>query len=309
MVASLCGLATASAEEQKPLQRLVVASEPADDVTPLLYAIKSGMFERRGLDVRILKMTSGAAVTAGVVGGSIDVGKSSVVPIVNAYRRGIPVEIVAPGELAIAGKTPTALLVLKDSPLRTGGDFAGKTISTSALGDLMSLGVHAWIDRSGSDSSSVHYVELPSPTALAALEAHRVDGAVVTDPILHQILASGKVRIVTYPDEAIAPSFLITGWFANRHFVDTHRDAIDRFAETMLEASRYANTHHAQTVDLIATFAGVTPAVIEHGGRVPLCEQRDYAGVLQPVLDAALKYGVLTAPIDARQLIASSKNR
>jgi ABC-type nitrate/sulfonate/bicarbonate transport system substrate-binding protein len=52
---------------QAALTPLKVAATPSDDCTPLIYGLKTGIFARNGIDLQITKMTSGAAVAAGVV--------------------------------------------------------------------------------------------------------------------------------------------------------------------------------------------------------------------------------------------------
>src|SRR3974390_633525 len=81
----LAPLSTQSAQ----LQAIRIASSPADGIVPVLYAQQNGSFAKVGLDVSVTKM-GGGAVISGVMGGALDIGKSSGVAIILAHAKGIP---------------------------------------------------------------------------------------------------------------------------------------------------------------------------------------------------------------------------
>ena len=61
--------------------------------------MRTGMFEKAGLQIELSMMGSGNAITAAVAGGALDIGLSSLVAIIQGHLRGIPLTIVAPGGL------------------------------------------------------------------------------------------------------------------------------------------------------------------------------------------------------------------
>src|ERR1017187_2612542 len=131
---------------------LRVGTNAADDVTPLIWAKASGMFAKAGLDVDIQKLTSCSAVTAAVIGGTLDIGRSSLLPIIAARSRGVPVQLIAPAEVSI-GEDPTGgIITLKDSPVHTGKDLNGTTLPSPSLRDYFEVSTRAWIDANGGDS-------------------------------------------------------------------------------------------------------------------------------------------------------------
>jgi ABC-type nitrate/sulfonate/bicarbonate transport system substrate-binding protein len=79
---------------QAPLTTVRVAGVLSDELTPVLYAQKSGMYTKAGLDVQIVPAASGAAVTTAVLAGSIEIGKSSLISLMNAHLRGVPLAII-----------------------------------------------------------------------------------------------------------------------------------------------------------------------------------------------------------------------
>lgn len=300
---ALAFLALAAPARTQTLATLRLASQPADDVTPVLYAQHAGLFAKAGLNVEITRMTSGAAVTAAVVGGSVDIGKSSLMPLINAHIRGVQLKLIAPGELWLTAEPISGLVVLKSANITSGRDLNGKTVSTAALRDLLELGTRAWVDQHGGDATTLHFIELPSSAVPAALTDGRIDAANLSNPNLAQVVASGKVRIIGRPDDAIAKRFLITGWFTTADFADQHRDAVERFARVVREAAAYTNAHHAETVPVIAPFWGIDPAILasmERATAGSLLNPRE----IQPMIDAAVKYKIIDSGFDARELIS-----
>src|ERR1700728_2830087 len=112
-----------------------VGTNAADDVTPLLWAKATGMFTKAGLDVDIQKLTSGSAVTAAVLGGSLDIGRSSLLPLLSARSHDGPVQLIAPAELSVGEDPSAGIIVLKDGPVKSARDLNGSTMPSPSLKD------------------------------------------------------------------------------------------------------------------------------------------------------------------------------
>jgi NitT/TauT family transport system substrate-binding protein len=224
-------------------------------------------------------------------------------PLINAHTRGVQLKLIAPGEIWLTEEPISGLVVLKTSTINTGRDLNGKTVSTAALRDLLELGTRAWVDQHGGDATSLRFIELPSSAVPAALTDGRIDAANLSNPNLAQVVASGKVRIIGRPDDAIAKRFLITGWFTTADFADQNRDAVARFARVVREAAAYTNTHHAETVPVIAPFWGIEPAILSNMERATAGAILN-AREIQPMIDAAVRYKIIEQGFDARELIS-----
>jgi NitT/TauT family transport system substrate-binding protein len=299
---TLCTAAPAALVAQ-PLARLVVGTAPTDSGMPPVIAQRTGIYRRNGLDVDLQFMNSGAALTAAVVGGTLQISATSLMGLVTAHAKGIPFQIVAPTTIYLSEKPGELLLVRKDAPLRTGADLNGKTIASPALGDLLSTSTFAWIDQNGGDSKTVRQVELPSAATQAALEAGRIDAAAMNEPRLSEAIRSGNFRVLGKPYDAIAPRFLVTAFVAMGDFVNAHVDTIQRFARAHRETNAFANAHPEQTAVWLAEVAKIDPDVIQHGRREVFAESLVVADV-QRVVDAAARYKAIDRPFDAREMIS-----
>lgn len=302
-----CTLNAARVGAQSPaaLVPVRIASAPDEDIIGALWGIAGGAFRQAGLDVAVTRANNGAAVAAAVIGGAVDIGKSSLVALIVAHSRGVPFELIAPGAVYDSSAPNTGLIVAKDSPITSAKDLDGKTLSVAALDDLNTLSIEAWTDRHGGDSASLHFVELPVTAAPEAVASGRVVAAVATSPTLARALAAGHVRLLGHPLDAISPHFAFSAYFATADYVTKNADVVARFTRALAESAAYVNTHHAATIDVLATFTGVDPKVIAANPRVTLGTAFE-PNLLQPLIDTAAKYHAIPAAFDARELIDPS---
>jgi NitT/TauT family transport system substrate-binding protein len=280
-----------------------VAGPPTADVAPLIYAMRNGMFAKAGINVDFTLMSTGSAVSQGVAGGAIDIGYSALTALIAGHSRGIPFVLVAPGGM-YQSSTPDAFMVVrKDSPLKNGRDFAGKTIGVPSLRDLDGIATSAWVDQNGGNSQSLKFVELPSPAMLPALLDGRIDAFTNANPWITLAIDSGNVRVLSKSLDSIAPRFLITAWFANASYVDKNRDVLTRFERVLQDAAISANAHRADMIPLMASYTKLDPALIARMPHDFDSSDLDPA-LIQPMIDASAKYHAIEKSFDARDFIS-----
>jgi NitT/TauT family transport system substrate-binding protein len=308
ILAAACALAllvSAPAARAQSLPLIKIASTPVDDAVNAVYAIRSGMFRRAGIEVEFTPMTSGGAVAAAVVGGSLQIGYQNLVSTFAAHLRNVPLAIVAPGSIHLSTSPTQALLVRRDSTIRTARDLVGKTIAASTLRDLNAASVFAWLEQNGVDPATVRTVELPYSAMLPALDESRVDAATMLQPMLGQAVDSGRVRVLAQPFDAIAKRFTVAGWFATREYIAANQDTVQRFARVMREAAIYANTHRAETAPVTASVSGVDLPTVLRATRSTFAETIDVRE-FQTLIDAMAKYKVLDRSFPAQDVISGA---
>ena len=308
--ALLCGTLAlallAASPPPAPLLTIVhVGLVPNDDAaTPLLYAQRTGMFAKAGLDVHLEMQTSGAAVTAAVVAGTFDIGKSSIVPLINAHQHGLPIVIVAPASIWDGKSQFAGLLVRGDAKIGSGKDLEGKVVGVQSLNDMNEIATDAWVGSHGGDPSTLRFVELPMGSAAAAIKSGRIDAAAFVQPQLENALTGGGVKLLPGAFSAIAPHYLFAAWFSTSSWVHDHPDTVRDFSRILAIAATYTNAHHAETAPWVSQFTSIPLPVVQNMVRTPSGTVLD-ATWLQPIIDAALKYKILNKGFPANELIAA----
>jgi NitT/TauT family transport system substrate-binding protein len=309
LVSALVGSNRSAFAATSELQTVRVASTPDDTFVAVVWAQRTGMFKAAGLDVQLSpQSTSGAAIAAGVIGGAFDIGKSSLTSILIAHLKNIPLILIAPGTLYDARNPYGLLIVSRDSTAKTGKDLNGQTLSVASLNGLDQVGINAWVDRTGGDSKSLKFVELPESEAGPAMAQHRTAGSFVIRPQLDEALASGQARVLAPAYDQIAPLFILSAWFATGDFVAKHPDVVQTFARVLVQSATYGNAHHAETAPLLAEVAKIPIDVIEKQPRGILGTQLTPA-LVQPVIDLSAKYGMLARSFPADEVIYKAPGR
>ena len=293
--------------QSTPLTTVRIGAVPTDSLSPVLYGIRNGLFERAGLKVDLQILGGGDAVSLAVVSGALDLGLTSVVAIMQAHLKNIPVTIIAPGGLWINANV-AGLLVPVNSPLYTAPDFNGKTVATSSLLALGTVAMDAWMDRNGGDSKTIRFLELPWVAAPAALQQGRIDAAIVDNPVFAQALASGQVRTATLVYGAIARQFLLGVWFTTIPFIEKNRSVAERFSRVIAEAAALSRTHPETTIDDVAQITKIDRNVIAHMQRVWVGTTVK-ASDIQPVIDVGAKYKLINRAFPAADIISAAAMR
>jgi NitT/TauT family transport system substrate-binding protein len=286
------------------LPSLTIAASTFDSTSAGLYAVRSGMMKAAGLNVTFTPMTP-AAIPPAVIGGTIQIANSNLLNIIEAHVRNIPFTLVAPSAMFDESDFNgyAGLLVRKDSPIHTAKDLTGKNLGVPALRDFNSVSVMAWVDQNGGDASTVHIVETPATVSRAAILAGRIDATILTTPLLQGALADGELRSIGNPYIAYGKSYLGLGWVSTSAYAAANPDIIARFGRAMRDANVYANTHHAETADMMAELNKVDPNTFRSMTRVKFAPYL-VASMIQPLINIAVKYKIIEQAFDAQDLIS-----
>ena len=275
-----------------------------DNTAQVFYARELGMFKRAGLDVDIQIFPSGGAAAAALVGGAVDISISDLLTLAEAHSRAVPLTYLAPATVYTKAFPAYELLVAADSPIRVARDFNGKTVAVNALKNILQVPTEAWIDNNGGDAKSVKFIEVPFPTMAPAILDGRVDAASISEPFITNALATGKYRKISVAEKNVAPEFMFSGWTTTLDFAAKHPDVVKKFVAVMLESARWGNANRPQSAQILV---GVNKMPQEVANKM----ERSYYGeklaasLLQPVIDAAAKYGAIQKTFPAAEVIST----
>jgi NitT/TauT family transport system substrate-binding protein len=294
------GAAAASAQTTRTLR---VGILPVENAAEVYYARDLGYFAKAGLDVTIQALANTPDIVAAVVGGSLDIGYTTIDSLASIHVHEIPVVVIAPATDYIDPTTvkTAGILVKPDSPIQSAKDLAGKTIAVPALHSLGTTAASAWIDQNGGNSSTVKYVEVPFPAEPAALDLGRVDAIFEVEPFFGAAAQHDRVLMQGY--NAIAKHFTLTLWVTTPTWVKANPDLVSRFVTVIHQTAVWANAHHDESGAILAKYTQIPAAAIATMVRVHYAEALT-ASLMQPGIDASAKYNGFTS-FPAAQLLAS----
>lgn len=282
------------------LTPVTVGVIPIADTAALYLGDAEGFFEDEGLDLTIETATGGAAIVPAVVSGDYEFGFSNQLSLMVAADQGLDIKMVS-AAVATTGDTSKdmgAVITKADSGIASPADLAGKTVSSNSVGNINDTAVRSVVDESGADSSTIDFVEVPFPDAIAAVENDQVDAAFVVEPFVTAALDAG-LEVVTYAYADFDPKLDIAAYFA---LSDVDADLLSKFQSAMQKSLEYADANPDAVRDIIATYTQTDPEVLANITLPKYPTEMDRASS-EKLAAAALEYGVLSAEPDFDNLL------
>jgi NitT/TauT family transport system substrate-binding protein len=290
----------ASAQTPAGLTTLKLGLVPVEAGAEAFYAVDMGFFKKQGLDVQLQIMQNGAAIASAVAGGSLDIGFADTISIASAHARGLPFIYLAPALLNSYTAPTLAMLVNGSGPIHEAKDFNGKTIAVNGINNITMVPFEAWIDKSGGDSKTVKWVEVPVPAANDAVAGGKVDGATLGEPFI-TFGADKGLRAIYVDKNGIAPRYVLAGFMTTKDWAAKNPALAAKFIAAIKETAQWANTNRAASAAILSKYTKIPQPVVERMKRGEYAENL-LASDYQPVIDAAAKYGVLPKAFPAPEL-------
>ena len=290
--------ALAGAQAATPVRVGII---PAEICGQIIYGVDGGYFGRAGLDVQTQTFPSGGAIASAIAGGAVDIGMVDLTSMINAHVRGIPFVALAPG-LVNSSESPTfAIVVRGDSEIRSAKDFAGKTVGVNGLNNIAQVSAMVWIDNNGGNSKLVKFVEMPLPAKAAAVKSGTIDAAIDSEPFLTYGLDLG-FRPFFMENKPIASPYLLDFFASTREWAQRNAPAAARFITAMRETSVWANANRPLTAPMLARATKIPIEVVQRMRRGAFASTNE-PRLVQPVIDAVARYGIIERGFPAAELL------
>jgi NitT/TauT family transport system substrate-binding protein len=298
-------LAAALSAAPRPLfaqtVKVRMGAVPSDSYSEPYDGLDGGFFAKAGLDVEIVSFTSGGQITTAVAGNALDVGIADPIQTGAGFLHGTGFGYFAGGMEYATNAPTTQLCVQRDGAVKSPKDLAGATIAVFGLRSMPEFATREFLSANGVDPESVKFVEIGPSAVVPAIARGTVAAGVVTEPQISGAPAQGVVPFAKVYDYC-AKSFYINSWFAKRDWLAQNAETARKLAAAIYATARWADTHHADTVPIIAKYTKMDPALIARTTRALFDTTLDPKKVEPPLILAA-KYHVLDQPLSADQLV------
>ena len=298
LIAGASAVTACPAIAQSPV-KIRVGVAAVESYSQGAYAQEMGFYKQAGLDAEVQSLTNGGTITSAVIGGSLDFGTTNGGSMANAFVRGVPLYCIAPSGLYTSASPTTVLVVAKDSPIRTAKDLNGKRVAVTTLKDLMQAAFMKWIDDNGGDSKSISYPEVHNGELVPAVVAGRVDATALLEPQLTE--QKDQIRVLAPAYDAIAKLLMISGWIVTKQYYENNRSTVQRFIAVMKQTAEWANKNQHDAGVVLAKLSKIPVETVLKMNHNIFGTQNDPA-LIQPTIDASVKYGFLPRPLRASEL-------
>jgi NitT/TauT family transport system substrate-binding protein len=260
---------------------------------------RGGFFKRHGLALEILYTDGGAESQQAVIGGSMDIAVGvGVGSVLSAFTKGAPVRVIS-GEMI--GSPNQFWYVPANSPIRTIGDLAGKTIGYSVTGSSSHSALLELLRQYRVTAKPTATAGMPA--TLTAAMSGQIDVGWASAPFALDLVDQGKIRIIARgTDVAVLGDRTVRWNITNLEMLAKRMDALQRYMRAYRETIEWMYGEPA-ALDIYADYTRLPAAQVRN--------VRDYipksavdpgriAGMGEIVADAvALKF--ITAPLTEAQ--------
>ncbi|MFT9299177.1 MAG: aliphatic sulfonate ABC transporter substrate-binding protein, partial [Gluconobacter sp.] len=241
------------------------------------------------------EFVAGPQLLQALVAGALDLGQTGDAPPVFAAA-------ASPGALVYVGHEPPAplaeaILVPKDSSIRTVADLKGKRIALNRASNVHWFLLQA-LHKAGLSFHDIKPAYLTPPSARSAFESGQIDAWAIWDPYLSGALSSGPRILTTAQDMVANREFFL----ARRGFSESQPDLLREALHQIAQTDVWAQIHKPEISHLLATQTGLPYDTVYSAiktrdfGYAPM--SADIIQEQQQVADGFLKEGLFPSHID-----------
>ena len=293
-------LSTVQAGDLQPLR---VANQKST-IKALLEA--SGESQNVPYEIKWSEFPSASPLGEALNAGAVDVGALGDAPYVFALGAGASIKVIS--IIHAEGRNTTALLVPKDSPIKTAADLKGKKIVTGrgSIGHYLAIKA---LNDAGLTTQDVQFIFLLPAESRLVLDNGTADAWATWDPYTTVVTSQSNARVLVSGKHLLSNHLYFA---ATGQAIADKRVQLDDFVARIDRAYAWANTHPEQYAAAQAKITGLPLAVhIEVAKDTPLSPVTIDDTVihgLQATADTYVKEGLLSKHIDVSQGFDSSFN-
>ena len=250
---------------------ITIAAIPGVDTAPLYLAERDGMFAAEGLThVVIRSYSSEAADLSAVATGKADIAASDYGDIFYAQAKSPNLRILSDGYDATAGVLE--VMSWQGSPITSPALLAGQTIGVpdeQLLSDLSGSGQPVSLDSAaaiqvltnylGNDAESVNWDPMSQQQEVAALQAHTLSAAILSQPYIYEAESQFGATEVLDACSGSTANLPLTGYVATKTWVKANPAAAADFRAAIVNAQTQASMT-GQIQQILPKTTGMTVA-------------------------------------------------
>jgi len=234
------------------------ASANADPIIPVNIGYQVGIFQKHGLDLKIVDFTGGAKMVQAPTAGAIDIGDGAGTEMAQVAK-GAPM-------IAICETASTfpflGVGVPENSPAKSLADLKGKAIGVSTAGSLTDWLAKRLAIHQGWDAATLKTVAIGNASAgiIAAFRTGQVD-ADMGESALFFSMAENKAGRLLAPVTDFQGSAVSGALFASTKLVESNPGAIRALLAGYVETLDWIRGHKAETVKIKSELRHYSEAV------------------------------------------------
>jgi ABC-type nitrate/sulfonate/bicarbonate transport system substrate-binding protein len=223
-----------------------------------IVGVKQGIFAKRGFDVEVLPLATGAQANQALAANQVDWSGGGIESTVVAWATGLPFKAYA---MYAKGGDSYGILVRNEANIHSPADLAGKKVAVPQ-GTAPAQGLSQVMKHAGLAPDAVKRVNATYSNMGQMLVQGAVDAMVGLEPFLtltNEVMAGKATLLMRLGKEVQGGGFfLITDAWAK-----AHPDKIEDAVAGLWESQQWVRQHQADAAKIAAEFLKVEPRLVE----------------------------------------------
>jgi NitT/TauT family transport system substrate-binding protein len=256
VLASIAYAATASAATTLTVGK---AAPNADPIIPVDVGNKLGIFQKHGLNLKIIDFTGGSKMATAMAANSIDIGDGAGTEMA-LVAKGVPMIAIC----ETAGPIPfIGIGVPYDSPIHTLEELKGKKIGYSSAGSLTDWLIKELVRKQNWGPQGVTGVAIGNGASniISAFRANLIDADVAVTSLFLSMEEKKTGRLL-FPVTRYEGNLAAGTLYASNQIVKTNPDAVRAFLAGWIETVDYIRAHKADAVKIESEITGFPESVM-----------------------------------------------
>jgi ABC-type nitrate/sulfonate/bicarbonate transport system substrate-binding protein len=282
-------------------------SAPSFANSDIAIAQAEGYFAKEGLKVTIDNLSSGVPVVQGVVGGSLDIGASSIEPVVNSASHGAPVQVIGSyaNKLTVDMVTPATIT--------SAAQLRGKRLGIQQVGAFREVMTRIVIEGAGMTTSDVSYIPSSSSAYTTELLSGAIQSGVLQEEQVLKVLKKDAKLHVLVNYAQTQPNYFYGAYVVNKSWLSSHESVAEKFLTAITLAHRFMYSHKAATVAVVAANTAYPTATISSAYAVLVGKESVFpvnsgldATTITDTINTMKQYKILSGPAPAESSLVNT---
>lgn len=218
---------------------------PTDHSAALLVAKYDKTYEKNGLNVQTVQISSGSEIVDAVASGDLDIGYVGITPALQGISKGVPIKVVGAVNLEGSG-----IVVQSNSTINTPADLKDKKIATPGVSSIQQVLLLYELQKYNITSKQADIISINVFNIPASLAAHKVDAYISYEPFVSLAPYRDVGEVMIYSGEII-PHHPCCVIIAREDFIKENPQELKKFLQIHHDYTEFINNHPEQTADIL----------------------------------------------------------
>ena len=214
--------------------KITIGYLPSDHDSALFVAEAQGLYEEKGIEVKIVQFNNGGDLMTAMASGKVDVGYVGISPVLSSIEKGVPVKIISSAQTEGSG-----IIVSDNSGIYSAADLESKKVATPGEASIQYVLLNYYLTQNGIDIGDVKVSAMKTPSINDAINTNTLDAGVTFQPFVSSSEASGHRVLVTSND--ILPNHPCCVVVASQDLIDKNPDIVKDIMKIHENATKFIN--------------------------------------------------------------------